>query len=441
MSYSIKSVNMTRPCPICGKPDWCGFMPAEGFGEIVICQRAVSSDSVHGCDGRDYVCVGKSRSETYLFEEAEEAAQKKKGRNADRSFKENRIPVRYTVVDEVIPLSNDALDKVYRYFLNLLVLDEKHREWLRQEGWSDALMDKHLIKTMPIDDFKRYRRPRGSYYSQSPWRKSVCRQMAEKFGTLRGVPGFFRKTLPDGNTEWALSSRSGVIFPLYDIEGRIYSLRIRMDFEDAGRELRKDENGEFYFEQEGMKCYSCMKGVFHYENGKIFHKTGGKYRPFTSYYEDEEAYKEGLIVNKLKDGSQAFHSFGWYSQPDDSMYCCYITEGEKKGILGNHILKAPFISLPGVNSFSTLLKKQNGKRILDALLDRGIRCFIIAFDADKTLNEKVLVSEEKTIAMIKKVAEERGIQIQVGVANWDITLGKGIDDLLKGGHKPSFVLV
>lgn len=439
MAHGIRHVTKNRPCPICGKPDWCGFMPADDYGELVLCQRAIDGATVTGYDGQTYVCVGKSRSDIFIFEEINEKARKdaERGRTSSTAGvsgtkKVQRQPV---VVDEVLPLFNDALDKVYRYMLDQMVLDEQHREWLIKEGWSQELIEANHIKTMPLDDFKRYKRKRGTYYSQSPWRKSIAKACAEKFATLRGVPGFYRKKNYDGELEWTISARSGICFPQYDIDGRIVGIRIRMDFQDAAVDVMKSDTGELFFFEDEMTVYICMKGLYHYEGSKkVFHKETGKYRPLTSFDEDDDEYKKGFIVNKFLDGCQAPYTFGWYSGPTDNMYVCYLTEGEKKGILGNAVLKAPFIALPGVNGFSSLTRKYNGKRILDILKERGVQVFIVAFDADKVENSKVLASERKTIDLLKSEG------FMVGVANWDPDLGKGIDDLLKNGHKPKYTL-
>ena len=40
----------------------------------------------------------------------------------------------------------------------------------------------------------------------------------------------------------------------------------------------------------------------------------------------------------------------------DDYTVCYITEGEKKSLFANHVLHAPVVSLPGVNSFGKVLE-------------------------------------------------------------------------------------
>lgn len=441
MAWNIKSVSKARPCPICGHTDWCGFMPGNDGRELVLCQRALEAVPTAGIDGLTYVCVGKSKgAEAYLFMEL----SAKEARDAERGFNGKSVsgarangPRTMTVIDEVIPLSHEQLDVIYRYMLSQMVLDDFHREWLRNEGWTDELIDNNMIKTMPLDDFRRFKRPSGSYYSRSPWRKAIVSACVEHFGSLRGVPGFYTKER-EGVKKWYLNARSGVVFPMYDIGGKIYGLRIRMDYLDAATDIKMvADSDNFIFSDAGETKYvQPLKGIYTISDDgeKMFEKSGGKYRPLTSFHEDDDEYKKGFIVNSFKDGCRAEHGFGFYASPGDNNYCLYITEGEKKGILGNKLLGAPFMSFPGVNSFSLLMSTYKGKRVVDWLKQMGVSVIIVAFDADKATNAKVLGCQQKVINLVK----EEGFM--VATAEWDINIGKGIDDILAAGVKPEFQL-
>ncbi len=61
--------------------------------------------------------------------------------------------------------------------------------------------------------------------------------------------------------------------------------------------------------------------------------------------------------------------------------------------------------------------------------------FVIAYDADKAVNNKVLDSEQYAIQALKVEG------FSIGVAEWDMRHGKGIDDLLQGGRQPAYQLV
>ena len=44
---------------------------------------------------------------------------------------------------------------------------------------------------------------------------------------------------------------------------------------------------------------------------------------------------------------------------------------------------------------------------------------------------------KKQEELVEKLQEENFL---VGIGNWDPSLGKGIDDLLRAGHKPTYQL-
>lgn len=433
----IKEVSKTRPCPLCGKPDYCGFMTGSDGREIVVCKRTHEPQPVVGLDGFTYVCVGKTEI-SYLFMEASLKAE----RDAERGFTagmvsgaKRYVPKQMTVVDEIVPLSHDQLDTIYRYLLGNMILDDMHREWLIREGWSNELIEKNLIKTMPLDDYKRFKR--RNYYSKSPWRKSIARCCAEHFGSLKGVPGFYKGTDVSGNDVWRINARSGIVFPLYDLDGRIYALRIRMDFLDAAVNVVAVNNELRFTGESGEEKYiTPLKGIYTLVDGqKVYEKAGGKYRPLTSFSENEEEYRKGFIVNNFRGGCRAEPGFGFYKSHGDNNYCLYITEGEKKGILGNALLGAPFISLPGVGSIKLLFNHYRSRKVVDWLKDMGVKVIIVAFDADKAYNTVVLANQEKIVAALKKEG------FMLATAEWDINIGKGIDDLLAAGQKPGFQLV
>ena len=424
MAFGIKDCTKQSPCPLCGKDHWCGWMPVE-YGKLLLCHTEDAKGIVMGRDGRNYVRVGTSRSDVAMFEEESQYNTRmgdlKAARQLGKPVKASSSgPATLTILDGVSPLRNETLDKIYKKFLSMLVLEDRHREYLKKEGWSDELIEKYQIKSLPIDDFKRYNL-KNVYFSKNRWRKSICEDLVKKFGSLRGVPGFYRK-----DNVWKIKSRSGILFPMFDENRNLYRLRVRMDFED----MIAGKTGNLYTSSNEGVFVEPLKGAFVIEGDKkVYEKTGGKYRNFSSFREDEEFLKQGFVKNIYTDGCQANNCLSLYCKPEDDFYCVYITEGEKKSIVGNEILKAPFISVPGVSSFNLIKGK-----MLEYLKNKGTQCFIIAFDADKATNEAVMKAEQKAIEALKAEG------LFVGIAEWDAIHGKGIDDLLINGHRPSFTI-
>ena len=433
MANGYKDVTKSAPCQICGKTHWCARKITPEGDYIHFCTGGITSDGPFiGADGGTYYKVGISKKdgfEGFPFFETEEHRKKriadyKASKDASRQNLSYEPPKRMTVLNQVVPLPNDTLDRVYRKLLSLLVLEDRHREYLHKEGWSDELIEKHHIVSFPINDYMRFKR-KDDYVSKNLWFKKICQIMSETFSSLKGVPGFYTK---DG--VWKIKAHSGIVFPMYDVRGNTYRLRTRMDFEDYIVEKKMADGEQRYVSRNEGEYVEPLKGCYCIaeDSSREYIKSGGKYRNFSSYIDDEEMLKQGFVTNAYTDGCQAGNSLGFYMNDSDDFYCVYITEGEKKAILGNSLLKAPFISIPGVNSFSLILQKG----VIDTLVEKGAKVFIIAFDADKETNENVYRFEKAAI----KALHDRGLY--VGLAEWDINLGKGIDDLLAAGYRPNF---
>lgn len=392
MAYGFKNFSKFSRCPICNGPDWCGILPAKDGGELIVCQRDTMKADIIGTDGNFYVYVCDSkRAKASVYEEASQRRAKEIYRQGGEfgNFQYSKLQNQELVpVDVINPLENVKLDKIYRELLSLLVLEREHYHYLIEDGWTDALIEKHHICSFPVKDFERYKE---KIYQKNPMRVNLAQCLLRNFRSLEGVPGAFLNK----SGKWTFAGNSGILFPLYDLNGNIYRLRVRLD-RDTGY---------------------------------------GKYHNFSSFMEDKEAKKQGYLKNYYEKGCQAGNNIGIYMNADDDMYLCYITEGEKKGIIGNFYLKNPVVSLPGVNSYSKLLDGQTGRRPIDGLIRKGVRIFIVAFDADKDKNMAVLKSQ---INLVKALQKEG---CTVAVANWDVSLGKGLDDLLINRNRPLYELV
>ena len=443
-------------CPICGYPgnDYCGRrMTSEGL-VMIVCMRThkcVSEglnyfDAEGNCMGKDgnfYLRVGTSKSGNGCFMEANakmaydvaHGIQKK-----PKNFKmpEYVAPKPKVVVDEVQPLPPERLHRVYSLMAKHLKLEDWHREYLHRDGWTDEMIEKYQIVSFPEKDFSRFKY-RKDVRMKCPYRKKLASLILEDLGNppegLRGVPGAYQ----DKNGNWTFSGPSGIIHWQPDINGNLYGARIRMDWRDQNTEILQ-ENGKEYFIENGQKWYLSMKGACRIlpDGSKEWKKDGnfkGKYRNLSSYVEDEEELKNNRIVNIYTNGCQSGNKLGYYiDRQRDDMFICFITEGEKKGAFANYKMKAPFVTLPGVSSWSLLFKGDKGSRPIDQLKAMGIQYLVIAFDADKTVNADVLAKEQQTVAAVK----EEGMFI--GAAEWDINLGKGLDDLLAAGYKPTYTV-
>lgn len=438
MPYGFINRSKSAPCPICDHPDWCGIYPISDGMQFEICHRVLDGSDIMGTDGKFYVFDGYTCSGSSRYEEATQRLNRlDRIKTNDKWKKSEGTRRKLTVVNEVKVRDNAYLDKIYRYLLDLLVLDPVHYCSLLEDGWTAEMIEKHSIKSFPESDYIRYKFKNS--FSHNMYRKNLARKIQEHFekefgkDVLLGVPGAYK----DSKGDWTFAGAKGILFPEYDANGLLYRLRIRMDFMDVKKELKHPKNADAYYEDEdGVKHYLVpLKGFYTLKHGeKVWEKmSNGKYRNFSSYHQNEEKAKEGFDVNDYDGGCEAGNQIGvYYDYCRDNMAICFITEGEKKAIFANEKMHAPFISVPGVNSWRKLIEGEPGSRAIDILKKKGVFMFVIAYDADKAVNEAVLKNEKHVINAIK----EEGFA--VGVANWDMMLGKGIDDLLFGGHQPDY---
>ncbi len=427
-------------CPICGHTDWCCRMiPHNEMGVVLYnCQRAGSESFaqeplttfVSPYDGRTYVVISTKTSVTI------QEIGGWMARNPGRKLKDGTVapggstvkyePKKVQMVkeEEVEVRSNDELHEMYSAFLSLLVLEPAHREYLHKEGLTDEEIEKYCIRSIPEPDGFRYQN--RSYTSANASRKQIMMRMAQKYGeNLKGVPGFYRK-----NGEWTFNGQGGLVIPVPDIYGRFVGIRIRVD------RRWKDERG-FTISQEQ---YLSEKKAAAVENRPCKYRETGKYVWMSSYKDDEKKAQQGIIANIYKDGCSSGIRLGYY-QPTTartgSQKAVLMTEGEKKSIVASEKLGMMCIDVPGVGNWRQMFDKDKatGKRPVDILKEAGARLIIVAYDADKETNKNVLNAQNMLVEALKKEG------IMVAVAGWDISVGKGLDDLLVAGGQPTYELI
>lgn len=423
----MKRFNSTRRCPICNHVDWCGWETASSGRTYIHCMRGenVGCTTRHqlitGFDGEVYHCYGVNEKGCTTFELESEVQSFKKVREDNYWEARKASPVakvRKKERDDTFmePLENSKVSAVYRALCDKLVLEEKHHRYLLSEGWTDEMLKKHHIVSLPEEDGWRYRN-KEKYNSRNPWRKELLRSLREDFSLrdLLGVPGLYLQLEPERILK--INSLGGILFPQYDVKGHTYRMKIRVDrrfFDGRYNDISEQEYQKLL--AEGQPCRDI-----------------GKYLQVSSMKEVE---LEDSYTNKYPYGTGSGSNLSYYMSHNDDYYCCWITEGEKKGIFANTKLHAPVISIPGVSSWSKMLEKdQYGLDSIEHMRAKGTEIFIVALDADKAYNKNVLKSQSNIVEAFKA----RGVRI--AVANWSGAVGKGLDDLLATGGVPSFELI
>jgi len=485
MAGGIINVSRSEPCPICGKPDWC-FSRQMGDGIGRYCHR-VDDDVVVGAGGT-YLLQRITESGFAFYESAEDKQAAKERwideqiKNGNPKFKNywdrhkrgdvdlvslaskaekvrTSAPKGYVAEKVSEAADPDRLDEVYYWFLTHLVLEEHDRKYLEGE-WNnpqypelmlaDRLLERWLIRSLPMSD---YDRSMGGWNLRNSKRRALLDQMVREIGEPENVPGFFISSY-DGKWDYTLS---GIAFPSATSVpskihegGQITRIRIRDEHPMVTGEYNGQEGTYSFFKGgwqfrpaagEGdekpkmITVYNPKQGIrlvdvgFGMPKGKVM----GKYKNFSSYKEvtDEESH---TIKNKYEAGTRSGSPISLYVKEGDRYGAVYVVEGEKKAIITNEAYSAPCIAVPGVGTFAKLLEKEEGseKSILDNLKDKGMKFLVLAYDADKEKNPAVLKAEAGAIRTIT----ESGVKMML--AEWNMALGKGMDDLIMQKGAPTF---
>ena len=401
---NFRNVSKREPCPICGKPDWCSIQEVSTSAQLHYCRRVLSGiDIISPVNNREYVFIKQTKDGSCLYKDRDQydadrdewmlqnsgyrQARPKSGHPKQTPLVRTETHVGNDTLS-VPTKSNDELDSIYRSFLKHLYLNKMHVRYLVRERWPKELIKHSMLRSLPANNNSNY----CSY-----GRERITLELIHEFGSVQGVPGFFQKH--DGT--WTFSGSSGILIPQYDHNHCLYRLRIRLDHPEV------DDSG----------------------------KEKNKYHNFSSCYAVRT--KNGSFKNAYINGCRSGSHIGLYDNPAvDDYTVCYITEGEKKAIYANYVLRVPVVSIPGVNSFNKLLEKsENGFTVLDYLKSQGCRILIIAYDSDKYINQSVLMYEDKIIEFLSSQ------DFHIGVAFWNPGFGKGLDDILSINIRPNYELV
>ena len=477
-------VSPRNRCPLCGSPDYCMIMDyGPESGKVYWCRKTQNKgDIIVRGKTYSYICTKDQNTNPKLTdsfnlyrekEVAEYLKRVQKEKWIEQKMKENpAFACRYmakhpdygkspsTLPAEPValressslqkgeereaPLSNKELDMRYRYFLSLLVLEEKHRKSLLEE-WDTPVyptIGKELLRQYPIRSLPPIDKIRFSKgfteKIQNSTRKSLVKKMCQKFGTCRGIPGFFLRTgsywdkRPE-EERWTFLECEGILFPAFDADGYLYRLRLKDDypvFQMKDNLLFHGREGDFAhgYDADGNHTwtwYPKEEG----EKPRIVYGVGIK---------SEITLKDNMCptTGKPQGKYKAFAtSKGCYCGAAYSVYgmkpskIVLFTEGEKKGMVAAHIKKIPSVCIPGVGNWGAIFEPvEGGSSLWDRLMQNGMKVGVLCYDADKSENPNVAKAEKNFLEHIKEVG---GVKPFVG--EWSGHFDKGLDDILLMG--------
>jgi len=173
-------VDRRFPCPICGKPDYCGFNRRG-----VVCMRRLDVNGTPTKNGGVFVPWSELDAVPPVPVEEKQAAAVSKPAPAKR------------------------LHEVYTAWLGLLPWTEEHRRHMLSRGISERDQARHGYR---------------SFMSSPIQTCQLVEQLVGKTGEPEGVPGFYR-----ARKKWMFASRKGILIPIRDVEGNIVALKNRAD--------------------------------------------------------------------------------------------------------------------------------------------------------------------------------------------------------------------
>lgn len=399
--YEIQSI-----CPICGHKGWCAINHEQ---TLVRCMRTPSDDYIDTTMGRQY--------KHYLDPDA---------------LPKTNVEIMY---DQSIDKKSDShLNAVYRTMIEEMSLSSDHLYHLRNvRQFSDKEIQLRQYRTMPSANRHKIA-------------KNVINRVSDQ-NELLGVPGFFAK---EGNygSYWTMAGAAGLMLPFRSIRNEITGWQIRVDdpplelvMEGAikGEIMKELEPTQFGMrrarckllvqgkeleviltEKDKKECYSKSKQfVF-----SVVLKQGLRYWWWSSGSKINGSSIGNPLPYHLALPSPCLPHWNIGELPTDIIDCSevWITEGPIKADKGAEALLKPFIGLPGIGTYSL---------ILDVLKNLGCKHIVIAFDADIVTTPQV----QQTLGLCAEFFA-KNTDMSLSLAIWDITLGKGIDDLLDNGYLP-----
>lgn len=281
----------------------------------------------------------------------------------------------------------ELMDKVYRIF---------SRTWMNETNAPGLLSKEHAEKLKTIrhhdtDEFKQglyFTMP--SRYGLHEFVKALAyHKLIPPFenideadlSILKGMPGFFRNKRTG---KWSFNAIKGIAMPYLNANQQVHGMHIWLDHP----------------------------------------KKGVKYLYFSSSFaEDSDEFDSGIGAGTPIDVLYP------KSYPEEKLKSTlFITEGRFKSQFISNRFSSISLSVQGVNSWSGLIPE------IKTLLEKHPLHFThiyLAYDADMTYNRQVF---NQALAMVKALSAEFP-DLEVTYVSWDVTFGKGIDDMLMAGHQ------
>ncbi len=398
-------------CPICGKQGWCAINDDQS---TVRCMRVSSDDYIDSQIGRQYL--------HYLDPD---------------HFSKFEVEIIHS--DSVEKRTDVHLNEVYRTFIEEAALSEEHIYHLRN---TRLFSDQEIVQ-------RQYRSMTGA--DRYKIANRVLNRFTEK-SALLGVPGFFTQSGNSGSY-WTMAGKTGLMIPFHSIHNEITGWQIRVDEPPLVIDMNGAIKGEIMKELEsspyGMRRARCklfvqdkeLEVILTEKDPKVCYsksgqfvfsvelKQGNRYWWWSSGSKDNGSSIGAPLPYHLALPSPCLPFWDVGETPEGIIDCSevWVTEGPIKADKAAEALQKPVFGLPGIGTYAL---------ILEPLKKLGCKHIVLAYDADLVLKSEV----QKTLELCAEFFAVN-TDMSMSLALWDLSLGKGIDDILDAGFLPQLSLM
>ena len=312
--------------------------------------------------------------------------------------------------DSLPPQEPHILDAVYRAFLGMCPLRFEHQKELLERGYRQEELNLYMFRSVP------------SYDEWLPIYKSLM----EKNYPLERVPGFSQIFQPDyyqskfpsnlgeageisnekatvkGKWHYVCSSMKGYFIPVFDEFGYIIRLRIR-----------KDEGSPKYV------WFSSTHNVGSETDLKYLRRNG---------------VSSGAPMSiAVPPAVMKVWSKGRHITEVCPMKSLLVTEGEHSAYISSKTFGLPVVGLPGAGNYEGFLNKLQQWKYVKKL--------ITSYDMDTLQSKDDTVEGLKKTQSLYKIVRDFSMEVaKLDILNviwtWNITDGKGLDDLIANRKLP-----
>lgn len=320
--------------------------------------------------------------------------------------------------------------KVYSKMLSLLTLDDEDKRSLLKRGLKEEQITKLGYKSCPTKE-------------KIP---EIVNALEQEGLNLSGVPGFYKRY---GKNTMMLAN--GFFIPFRSLNGQIQGMQIRRKGDesiDVRQEIDFSDTVDYAIRVKNNNPYPLfLRIIDEIPSGAVV-----KNEKTTEGYVLEEPnhiqWEHYFQVDEEKEFTYSLHTsvllevkpkvvvkprYIWFTSGNKNggtpatnfvhfvgklNEVMYLTEGALKAdvtyCLTNR--KKSFVAVPGISSIKDM------PSVFSDFKNNGVKEISIVFDMDRIYNNHVMEAIEK----VKKIAEDAGLSYTV--PEWDISMGKGIDD-------------